>query len=203
MSGVLDLTFIGLAGLFTVWNVFFLARYARYRRLMPTAELTWRARRPWFYNMCIGIGFFMVSMTALSLFVLDKSILSSVAQGLMAIYYTIAYPLSFQIQRGFYKSGIWFDRSFVPYTRVRRFSWREQPDLALVVTKEADLMGQDYARLQVPRERYGEARGILASHTDDRSLSVETGILGLAEETAEGAEGTPRLADSDSTQDRV
>ena len=181
MSSVLDLTFIGLAGLFTVWNVFFLTRYARYRRLMPTAELTWRPPRPWFYNMCIGIGFFMVSMTALSLFVLDRPILSSVAQGLMAIYYTIAFPLAFQIQRGFYKSGIWFDRSFVPYTKVRRLGWREQPDIVLIVTKETGLMEQDYARLQVPRERYGEARRILASHIDDQSLSVETGILGLDE----------------------
>ncbi len=183
MSSVLDLTFIGLAGLFTVWNVFFLARYARYRRLMPTAELTWRLSRPWFYNMCIGIGFFMVSMTALSLFVLDRPILSSVAQGLMAIYYTIAFPLSFQIQRGFYQSGIWFDRSFVPYTKVRRLGWREQPDIVLIVTKETGLMEQDYARLRVPKEHYGEARRILASHIDDQSLSVETGILGLAEET--------------------
>lgn len=181
MSSVLDLTFILLAGLFTVWNVFFLARYARYRRLLPAAELTWRPSRPWFYNMCIGIGFFMVSMTALSVFVLDRPILSSVAQGLMAIYYTIAFPLSFQIQRGFYKSGIWFDRSFVPYAKVRRWGWLEQPDIVLVVTKETGLIEHDYARLRVPKERYSEARRILASHVDDQTLSVETGILGLTE----------------------
>ena len=181
MFSVLDLTFVGLTVLFGVWNAFFLVRYARYRRLAPTAELTWRLRRPWFYNTCIGIGFFMVSMTVLSLFVLDRPILSSVAQGLMAIFYTIAFPLSFQIQRGFYKSGIWSDRTFVPYAKVRRLGWREQPDIVLVVTKETELTGQGYARLQVPGERYGEARRILASHIEDQSLSIEPGILGLAD----------------------
>ena len=62
---------------------------------------------------------------------------------------------------------------------MRRLSWREKPDIVLVVMKENDLTGQSYARLKVPGDRYGEARRILAGHIEDRTLSVEKSILGL------------------------
>ena len=181
MFNILDVAFVGLAVLFTIWNTVTLARYALYRRLASTAELTWRPARPWFYNFCLGIGFFMVSLTAVSLFVLHRPILATVAQALMAFYYTVVFPLSFRIQRGFYKQGIWSERAFVPYENVRRLSWREEPDIVLVVMKETELTGQSYARLEVPGDRYGEARRILASHIEDRTLTVEKSILGLSD----------------------
>jgi hypothetical protein len=179
--GVLDVAFMGLAALFTVWNVVTLVRYASYRRLAATAELTWSQSRPWFYNLCLVIGFFMVSLTALSLFVLHRPVLATVSQALMAFYYTVVFPLSFRIRRGFYEKGIWFERAFVPYENVRRVSWREQPDIMLVALKETELTGQSYARLTVPGERYGEARRILASHIEDQTLTIESSILGLSE----------------------
>ena len=178
---VLDVVFIALTALFTIWNAVTLVRYALYRRLVSTAEMTWSPTRPWFYNICLGIGFFMVSLTALSLFVIERPVLSTVAQALMALYYTVVFPLSFRIQRGFYEKGIWFERAFVPYGSVRRLSWRETPEIVLVVTKETDLTGTGYARLKVPGERYGEARRILASHIEDQSLTVEKSILGLSD----------------------
>ena len=102
MFNVLDVAFIGLAILFAIWNTVTLFRYASFRRLASTAELTWSPTRPWFYNVCLGIGFFMVSLTALSLFVLHRPMLATLAQALMALYYTVVFPLSFRIQRGFY-----------------------------------------------------------------------------------------------------
>jgi len=182
MVNVLDVSFIGLALLFSVWNSVTLIRYASYRRLASTAELTWSPSRPWFYNLCLGIGFFMVSLTAVSLFVLHRPALATAAQALMALYYTVVFPLSFRIQRGFYETGIWFERAFVPYGNVRRVSWREQPDIVLVAMKETDIAGHGYARLPVPGDRYGEARRILASHIEDRSLTVEKSILGLSDD---------------------
>ena len=178
---MLDVAFIGLTILFAIWNTVTLIRYASFRRLVSTAELTWSPTRPWFYNICLAIGFFMVSLTALSLFVLERPVMATVAQALMALYYTIVFPLSFRIQRGFYEKGIWFERAFVPYGSVRRLSWREKPDIVLVVMKETDLTGQSYARLQVPGESYGEARRILASHIEDQTLTVEKSILGLSD----------------------
>jgi hypothetical protein len=93
----------------------------------------------------------------------------------------VAFPLSFQIQRGFYEKGIWFERAFVPYENVRRVSWREQPNLMLVALKESELAGQSYARLTVPGDRYGEARRILASHIEDQTLTIEPSVLGLSD----------------------
>jgi len=181
MNSVLNLTFVGLTLLFTVWNLVTLSRYVRYRRLASTSELTWSPKRPWFYNLCLGIGFFMVTMTALSLFVLDRPVLATVAQALMALYYTVVFPLSFRIRRGFYKKGIWLERGFVPYAKVRRITWREHPELLLVVMTDTAVLGQVYTRLQVPGERYGEARRILAGHIEDRSLRIEKSILGLSD----------------------
>ena len=180
MFTILDVAFVGLAALFTIWNAAALVRLVLYRRVASTAELTWRVEKPWFFNMCLGIGFFMVSMTALSVFVLERPALATVAQALMAIYYAVLFPLSFRIRRGFYKSGIWFERAFVPYGKLRRVSWREKPQLVLVATKHT-LLGEGGARLPVPGDRYGEARRILASHIEDQSLNIEQGILGLAD----------------------
>ena len=180
MESVLDVTFVALAVLFAVWNVEALARYVHYKRLVPTAELTWLAKKPWFYDTCLGIGLFMITLTAFGVLVLDRPLMTTVSQGLMALYYTVMFPLSFQIRRGFYESGIWFERSFVPYEKVRRISWREKPELVLVATKDADLLGRGFARLQVPGDHYGETRRILAGHIEDRTLRVEKGILGLA-----------------------
>ncbi len=181
MINVLDVAFVGLAVLFSVWNTVALVRYVSYRRLASTAELTWAPKRPWFYNLCLGIGFFMVTLTALSLFVLHRPLLASVSQALMALFYAVVFPLSFRIQRGFYEKGIWFERAFVPYENVRSVSWREQPDIVLVAMKETDLAGQSYARLTVPGDRYGEARRILASHIEDQTLIIERSILGLSD----------------------
>ena len=181
MDDLLGLSFIALAVLFAIWNSVFLLRYIAYRRIAPSTELTWLPRRPWFYNMCLGIGFFMVSLTAISIFMLERPILTIVAQALMAIYYTVLFPLSFRIRRGLYATGIWTEGGFVPYARVRTLDWIEKPDVVLVVRTEARLAGSGYARLVVPGELYGQARRILAGHIEDRSLTVKKSILGLSE----------------------
>lgn len=179
MDNALDIAFAALAALFTVWNASLLFRLLTYRRIASGAELTWYPRKPWFYGMCLGIGLFLVSLTFVSIFVLNRPLLSVVAQALMALYYAVLFPLSFRIQRGLYESGIWTESGFVPYSKVRALSWREHPDLRLVVRSEPGLLTPGYSGLSVPGERYGEARRILASHIADQSLAVEKSILGL------------------------
>jgi len=182
MDDLLALSFIALAVLFAIWNSVSLFQYLTYRRIAPSAELTWRPAKPWFYNMCLAIGFFMVSLTAISVFVLDRPILTVVAQALMSLYYIVLFPLSFQIRRGLYTGGIWAEGGFVPYTRVRALSWIEKKhELVLVVRTESALAGAGYARLIVPGELYGQARRILAGHIEDRSLTVMKSILGLSD----------------------
>ncbi len=181
MENVLGLAFVSLGALFTVWNAVGLSRYLKFRRVARSAELTWAVPRPWFYGMCLGIGFFMVSLTVLSIFVLRRPLLATLAQALMALYYTVVFPLTLRIQRGFYRTGIWLDRGFVPYKAVRRLNWRETPEILLMVDSDHSWLGEGHQSLKVPGERFGEARRILASHIEDQTLSVETHILGLSE----------------------
>jgi hypothetical protein len=181
MDDLLGLAFAALAALFAVWNSLCLRQYLAYRRIVSTAELTWPQPKPWFYNLCLGIGFFMVSLTAISIFLLDRPLLTMVAQALMALYYTVLFPLSFRIRRGLYSGGIWAESGFVPYSRVRGLNWIERPQVVLVVRTEGGLPGAGYARLVVPGELYGQARRILAGHIEDHSLSVKESILGLSD----------------------
>ncbi len=180
MDNALLVSFMGLTVLFAIWNVATLSQYLAYRRIASTAELTWNPRKPWFFNMCLGIGFFMVTMTAVSVFVLSRPMLTVVAQALMALYYTVLFPMSFRIQRGFYESGIWTERGFVRYRDIVWLGWKEKPDLTLALRTETR-MRQGYAFLKVEGEYYGQARRILADRIEDRSLSVQQGVLGLQE----------------------
>jgi hypothetical protein len=179
MNELLTLSFAAFAALFTVWNALYLTRYLAYRRIAASAELTWLPPRPWFYNLCLAIGFFMVTLTLLSLFLLHRPPLTVGAQTLMALYYTVVFPLSFRIRRGLYLSGIWTERSFVPYARIRSLNWLEKPHVVLIVETEGGLLGGSYARLFVPGELYGQARRILGEHVENRTLSMEKSILGL------------------------
>lgn len=181
MDELLALSFIALAALFAIWNSVSLWQYLAYRRIRSSAELTWLQPRPWFYNMCLGIGFFTVSLTAISIFLLHRPLLTVVAQALMALYYTVLFPLSFQIRRGLYSGGIWAESGFVPYSRVRGLNWIEKPQVVLVVRTEGGATGAGYARLVVPGELFGQARRILAGHIEDHSLSVNESILGLSD----------------------
>jgi hypothetical protein len=181
MDNLLGVSFAALAVLFAIWNVTFLARWVKYRRLAVTSQLTWLPPRPWFYNMCLAIGFFMLSLTAISVFMLKRTLLTIVAESLMAVYYTVLFPLSFRIRRGFYAGGIWAERGFVAYRRIRSLSWIEKPAVVLVVNTEGGALGGGYDRLVVPGELYGQARRILAEHIENRTLSVETSILGLSD----------------------
>ena len=108
---MLSLSFVGLAILFAVWNALMLTRYLRYRQVARGAVLTWERRRPWYFSLCLGIGFFMLALTILST-AMQRPILVIVAEGLMAIFYTVVFPLSFRIRKGFYASGIWTERSW-------------------------------------------------------------------------------------------
>jgi hypothetical protein len=184
MNHVLDVAFLALSALFVVWNARALARYVTYRRVARTAELTWRTTRPWFLNTCVAIGFVLTSMTLLSVFVLDSPPLAIAAQSLMAVYYTLSYPLSMRIPKGFYHSGVWTDTGFVPYRRFESVNWLLRPDTVLVV--ETAGLRHAYARLRIPDVHYSEARTLLSKHLADNRVNVDGSILGLEPEADTG-----------------
>ena len=179
MDDALNLTFALLAALFGVWTVLTLVRYARYRKIAGSSILSWPPPRPWYYNLCVGIGFFMVFLTGLSAFVLHRPALVIFAQGLMALFYTVVFPLVFRIRRGFYETGISTERGFVPFESIIWLGWKEAPEIVLALRARGHFGGQRYSFVRVPGDYFGQARRILADSIKARSLSLETSVLGL------------------------
>jgi hypothetical protein len=179
MDALLGLAFAGLTVVFTVWIFSILVSYRRFRSLAKSSILSWESPRPWFFGLCLGIGFFMVVMTFLSAFILHRPALHSVAQGLMAIFYTVVFPLSFRIRKGFYATGIWAEHRFLPYREIRWLGWRERPEIVLALRGEDRFLRQSYDILRVPGDYYGQARRILADRIEDQTLAPQTSVLGL------------------------
>jgi hypothetical protein len=161
MDALLGLAFAGLAVFFTVWILSILVRYRRFRSLAKSSILSWESPRPWFFGLCLGIGFFMVVMTFL------------------AIFYTVVFPLSFRIRKGFYATGIWAEHRFLPYREIRWLGWRERPEIVLALRGEDRFLRQSYDILRVPGDYYGQARRILADRIEDQTLAPQTSVLGL------------------------
>ena len=182
MDDLLGLAFAGLAVVFSVWNFSILVKYCRFRSLAPSSILSWETPRPWFLSLCLGIGFFMIAMTFFSGFILHRPALHIVAQGLMAVFYTVVFPMSFRIRRGFYASGIWAERRFLPYQEIRWHGWRERPEIVLGLRGEDRFLRQGYDFLRVPGDYYGLARRILADRIEDKTLAPQTSVLGLEPE---------------------
>lgn len=178
-DGLLGLAFAGLTVVFTAWILLLTVKYLRFRSLAPGSVLSWESPRPWFFGLCLGIGFFMVAMTFLSGFVLDRPPLHTVAQGLMAVFYTVVFPLSFRIRKGFYATGIWAERGFLPYHKIRWLGWREGKEIVLALRGEDRFLRQTDDFLRVPGNYYGQARRILADRIKDQSLAPKTSVLGL------------------------
>jgi hypothetical protein len=178
MDRTLSITFAALAILFSIWIVISLIKFSQFKKVAKHAVLTWESPRPWYYNLCVGIGFFMVFLTIMSTFALNRPPLVIVAEALMAIFYTLVFPLVFRIRKGFYASGIWAERSFIPYRSIRWLGWKETPQVTLAMKAEGRF-GTKYAFLRVPGDYYGQVRRILADRIKQDSLALETSVLGL------------------------
>jgi hypothetical protein len=133
-------------------------------RLRSQALLTWRSPRPPFYPLLVGMA---VTLGALLLIELTLRFRLGVArptaavfgEGMMFVYYACLLPLSrLGIGRGFYEDGVWFDSGFMPYAAIGGLSWREDPEVTLVVIPRVQRMAR---RLVVPSEYYGQARRLL------------------------------------------
>jgi hypothetical protein len=178
MDSALDVTFAVLAILFSIWSVFVLRKFIQFRNMAKESVLSWELPRPWYYKLCLGMGLVMVFLAVMSAVAFLQPPLPVISQSLMAIFYTVVFPLMFKIRRGFYTGGIWAESGFVAYKDIRWLGWKEDPRLTLAMRADGRF-GQKYAFLRVPSDRFGHARRILADRIEGDSLSVETSVLGL------------------------
>ena len=151
-----------------------LVRYWRTRR---GSVLVWRQPRPSFYRLSVLLGI-VQALLLVSLVLTRQPAPQIFGLAMMLIYFLALTPLSVRIQRGFYETGVWADRGFVPWSRISGVSWRENPPLTLVLLSPMRNLAR---QLHVPTGLYGEARKVLRERIRLHGFHVQsTGLdLGL------------------------
>ncbi len=151
-----------------------MAGYLKFRRLRPTALVTWRVPPSPALPFLFALGLVAAGLAVLNGF-LERPLHHVYAQAVMALYFMVMVPLSRQIRLGLYEGGVWADAGFLPWEGIRRRSFREQPEIVLVVLPRRGPPG----RLPVPPGEYGMVRKLLEEKIRAHVLSPDQGILGL------------------------
>ena len=172
---ILSLGLLGLGVYFAVLLGRGLLGYSRFRRVRPTAVLTWPVPRSHQVPWLVALGVVNVALTALNLF-MKRPVHHVVSIGLMALYFVLMVPLASRIRLGLYRDGIWADAGFLPWERIRRIAFRETPDIVLILLPRT---GSGSFRLPVPRGEYGAVRKLIEEKMRAQVINVEGGILGL------------------------
>jgi hypothetical protein len=166
----------GLAVYFSVLLLRGLLGYQRFRRVRPTALLTWPSRRPFHFPFLLGLGVVSAALTLVNGY-LGRPFHHVYSQAVMAAYFMVMVPLSGRIHLGLYRDGVWADTGFLPWASIGRMAFRETPELVLILLPRGR---SGPFRLPVPREEYGAVRKLLEEKIRAHVLNVDQGILGLA-----------------------
>lgn len=171
----LTLALLGLGIYFSVLLVRGLAGYLRFRRVRPTAVVTWPVSRPRNFWFLLGLGVLGAVLAVLPGY-LTRPLYHVFGLGVMALYFIFMVPLATRIHLGLYRDGVWADAGFLPYANIGRMAFRETPEIVLILLPRG---GSGTFRLPVPREEYGTVRKVLEEKIRERVVNVEQGILGL------------------------
>lgn len=174
---LLTLGLLGFGAYFFVLVVRGFARYMRFRRVRPTALLTWPGRRPAHFGLLVGLGVIAAAVTFLNAY-LQRPLPHVLSQAFIALYFVLTVPLLCRIQPGLYRDGVWADGGFMPYARIGRLAFFEKPEIVLVLLPKGAWTSA--FRLLVPPQEYGAVRKVLEEMIRARVLRIEEGILGLS-----------------------
>ncbi len=172
---ILGLVFAGLGLYFSVLLLRGLAGYFRFRRLLPTALLTWPVPRPRAGPFLFALGLVSTAITVLNGY-MARPLHHVLSLGLMALYFMLMVPLTGRIRLGLYEGGVWADTGFLPWGRIGRMAFREDPDIVLILLPRG---GSGSFRLPVPPGEYGAVRKLIEEMVRARVVNMEGGILGL------------------------
>ena len=170
---ILTVVLAGIGVYFSVLLARDFAGYLRFRRLQPTAVLTWPVRRPIRFALALGAVSLAVAIVNTSL---QRPFVHLYGQYATAAYFMLMVPLSARIRLGLYRDGIWADGGFLPYARIGRMAFREGPEIVLILLQRGAARA---FRLPVPPEEYGALRKVLEEKVRERVVNVEAGLLGL------------------------
>lgn len=171
----LSVVLIGLGLYFLVLLIRGLRGYLLFRKVRPTALLTWPVPRSGQFPFLLALGVVATAVTALNAY-LERPLHHVVSQALMAAYFILMVPLCQNIRLGFYDQGVWADTGFLPYAKIGRIAFRETPEIVLILLPRGR---SGSFRLPVPPEEYGAVRKMLEEKIRARVVNIEAGILGL------------------------
>jgi hypothetical protein len=172
---ILTAVLVGVGVYFSVLFARGAAGYLLFRRLRARALLTWPVRRSLRFALVLGLVSLAVALLNTKL---DRPFLHLYGQYATAAYFILMVPLSARIRLGLYEEGVWADAGFLPWGRIGRMAFREQPEIVLLLLPKGRARS---FRLPVPREEYGAVRKVLEEKIRERAVNVEAGILGLQE----------------------
>jgi hypothetical protein len=169
---------VGLLGVgiyFSVLVVRGLLGYLRFRRVRPTALLTWPGRPPSHFRFLLGLGVLSLVLTVINGY-LNRPFHHVYGLAVMALYFMLMVPLSARIDLGLYRDGVWADTGFLPYAKIKRIAFDEGREIVLRLLAR----GRSGAVvLPIPRDEYGAVRKILDEKIRERAVNMEEGILPL------------------------
>lgn len=168
-QALLTIGLIGMGLYFAVLIAGSLRTYVRFRRLRPTALVTWPIPRPPNLGLLLGLGVLAAFVAALN-GALARPWHNVLSQALVAVYFILVVPLSLRIQWGCYAHGVWADGGFLPYAEIRRMSFREMGAIVLVLVPRH---GAVPFRMLVPPSAYGAVRRVLEDKARAHELQLE------------------------------
>jgi hypothetical protein len=171
---LLGLVFAGLGLYFGVLLLRGLLGYLQFRRLLPTALLTWPVPRPRAGAFLFALGLVSAAITILNGY-MARPLHHVLSLGLMALYFMLMVPLAGRIRLGFYEAGVWAEAGFLPWERIARLTFRDEPEIVLILQPRG---GSGSFRLPVPPDEYGAARKLIEEKVRAHVVNTE-GVLGL------------------------
>jgi len=162
VQGIISATFLFLGVGYLAANARLALEYSRFLARRRTALQTWRGPKPPYYVMQVAIGVFLGLILLYNVYRLYRGVSADwrlFGQAMMFLYYGYLFPITRNIERGFYADGIWADAAFVPYNEIGGIAWREgEHDVTLVITSRLRNLAR---RLMVPGSQYAGARRLL------------------------------------------
>lgn len=172
---LLTLILLALAIYFSVLVARAMYFYLQFKRLAPTALVSWTPQRPRYLSWLVALGVVSFAVAVLN-GTLKRPFHHVYSQGVMAAYFIVMVPLVARIRPGIYRDGVWADRGFLAWSRIGRLAFVETPEIVLVLVPRG---GSSPMRLLVPAEDYGTVRKLLEEKIRARQLTMEKAILGL------------------------
>jgi hypothetical protein len=158
---------------FFVANLKVARELMRYHRGKRTALLIWTAPKPRYYAFSLALGVVLGLLIIIEV-LLKRPSYSLFGEAMMFVYYGYLFPLSTRIARGFYQDGVWSDSGFMPWAQISAVSWKDEGTVTLILISHRNSLAR---RLDVPGQRYGQARRVLLDRI--KAHDIHMGGAGL------------------------